>query len=336
MGAALIVLVVLGGLLGWYLWERSHRKTHAVPAGLRPDITLPHTAEWELYHNALSLCSKKSRVCLTELGIDYVGHHVHLIETARYENIGRDFLRVNPAGTVPVLLHHGHPVYESHEQIRYAAAHAPEGAPSLVPEDPEAEVEMQRWVDKSSLVGDDPIAHVRETAGNAVPGLTVPLFAAMIGDIGVSKILEGLLFHRLKIRPLLFLAMKARGLSGLTGGPAAKAIRSSGRAMNDHLDELERQLVATDGPWILGSQFTLADVGWVVILERLREADSLHVFLGGGRRPAVTAWWERIRERPSYRVAIEEHGHPTVVRGTERLRAAKASAPALRAALEEF
>ena len=26
---------------------------------------------------------------------------------------------VNPAGTVPVLLHHGHPVYESHEQIIY-------------------------------------------------------------------------------------------------------------------------------------------------------------------------------------------------------------------------
>ena len=27
--------------------------------------------------------------------------------------------QVNPAGTVPVLVHHGHPVYESHEQILY-------------------------------------------------------------------------------------------------------------------------------------------------------------------------------------------------------------------------
>ena len=26
---------------------------------------------------------------------------------------------VNPVGTVPVLVHNGHPVYESHEQILY-------------------------------------------------------------------------------------------------------------------------------------------------------------------------------------------------------------------------
>ena len=31
-----------------------------------------------------------------------------------------EYLRdVNPAGTVPVLIHNGHPVYESHEQIVY-------------------------------------------------------------------------------------------------------------------------------------------------------------------------------------------------------------------------
>ena len=31
-----------------------------------------------------------------------------------------EYLRdVNPAGTVPVLIHNGHPVYESHEQILY-------------------------------------------------------------------------------------------------------------------------------------------------------------------------------------------------------------------------
>jgi glutathione S-transferase len=29
------------------------------------------------------------------------------------------FLNINPAGTVPVLVHNGHPIYESHEQILY-------------------------------------------------------------------------------------------------------------------------------------------------------------------------------------------------------------------------
>lgn len=335
MGTLLIVL--LGAAVAWYLWERSHRRTHAVPAGLQEDITLPHEAEFELHHNALSLCSKKTRLCLAELGIDYVGHHVHLIETGRYENVGRDFLKVNPAGLVPVLVHHGHPIYESHEQIRFAADHAPAGVPPLVPSDPALEREMQEWVDRSSLTGDDPIAQAAESAGNAVPGLTVPLFASMIEDIAVPKILEGLLFHRLKIRPLLFLAMKAGGVHGLgRNAKAAKVVQASGRAMSGHLDDLEAQLEKSGGPWILGAAFGLADVSWAVVVERLREADSLHVFLGDGRRPAVTAWWERIQARPSYREAIEKHGHPSVVTGTARLREAKAADPALRSLLEEF
>ena len=55
--------LTLGTFLVWYVWERSKRKTHAMPGGLRPEITLPHTTEFELYHNSLSLCSKKVRVC---------------------------------------------------------------------------------------------------------------------------------------------------------------------------------------------------------------------------------------------------------------------------------
>ncbi len=334
--AALVFLVPILGLAAWYAWERSHRKTHAMPPGLQPDIDIPHTAEFELYHNALSLCSKKTRFCLAELGIEYVGHHVHLIETGGYENIGREYLKVNPGGILPVLVHEGHPVYESHEQIRYAADHAPTGAPALVPKDPALEEEMQTWVDRSSLTGDDPIAAAGESAGNAVPGLTVPLFASMMKPIPVPWILEGLFFHRLKMRPLLFLGMKARGLPGLKSGPPFKVVKRCGRAMAAHLDELEQQLEKPGGPWIVGESFTLADVSWVVIVERLREADSLHVFLGNGKRPAVTAWWDRIRERPSYKIAILDHGHPTVDAGLERLRQAKAADPELRAALEDF
>ena len=111
----------------WWAAEKVHRNTHAVAPGHRPDIELPYEEEFELYHNALSLCSKKVRVCLAELGVEYRSHHVDLIETGSYENIGRAFLAINPAGIVPVLVHRGHPVYESHDIIRYAADHARTG-----------------------------------------------------------------------------------------------------------------------------------------------------------------------------------------------------------------
>lgn len=327
------IVIALLAAGAWYGWERAHRRTASMTGGLHPEIALPHESEFELYHNALSLCSKKVRLCLAELGIDYVGHHVHLIETGAYENVGRAFLAVNPAAIVPVLVHNGHPVYESHDIIRYAAEHSADPR-ALVPADPVEQAEMQSWVDRASLFGDDPIAAAAESAGNAVPGLTVPLFASMIGEIPYWRIAEGVLFHRLKKRPLLFFAMKAAGLSRLPRSPAAKVIANSARHMASHLDALEAQLARSGGPWILGERFSLADVSWVPIFDRLREADSLHCFVGEGLRPATTAYWERLRARPSYQSAIVDHTHPTIDRGTERLIEAKRNDPQLRAALE--
>ena len=329
-----VMLLALGvGIAAW-AWERSRRKRHPVPAGHRLEITLAHEQTFELYHNALSLCSMKTRVCLAELGIDYRSHPVDLIETGAYQNIRPHFLAVNPAGTVPVLVHDGHPIYESHEQIRYAAAHAPAGSPSLVPEEPALREEMERWIDRSSLT-EDPLAHGDESAGNAVPGLTLPLFAAMIDRIAWWKILEGLIFHFDKLRPVLFLALKLRGLEKLGSlPPVMKALERSRRQLAVHLDTLERQLLVRGGPWILGGAFSLADVSWLVIFERLRQVDGLDIFLGDGRRPLCTAYWERLRARPSYREAILDHSHPTIAHGTRRLRDAKSASPALRLVLE--
>jgi glutathione S-transferase len=330
----LLVVTLVALAVAWWALENTRRTTHPVAAGLRREIELPHVQEYELYHNALSLCSMKTRVCLAELGIAYRSHPVDLIETGSYENIRRAFLGVNPGGTVPVLVHQGHPVYESHEQIRYAAENAPSGSPSLVPEDPELESEMQRWIDASSLT-DDPIEHGAESAGNAVPGLTLPLFAAMIDRIAYWRILEGVLFHFDKKRPLVFLLFKAMGLARFARlTPAAKILARSRAQMALHLDGLEKQLRKSRGPWILGEPFTLADVSWLVIFERLVQADCLHVFLAQDRRPECAAYWDRLKLRPGYRQAIVDHTHPTVTRGTQRLRAAKAADPALRTVLE--
>lgn len=158
---------------------------------------------------------------------------------------------------------------------------------------------MQRWIDKSSLFGDDPTQDLAASAGNCVPGLTVPLFAAMIRDIPTPRILEGLLFHRIKQRPIVFLLLKVVGLSRLGSvPPVRRVVLASRRHLEGHLDDLERQLEASGGPWIAGAQFTLADVSWTVIFERLREADWLAELVGPAR-PRVGAYWARLRSAPA-------------------------------------
>lgn len=321
-----LLTIGLGLFSLWLVVERFRRVTHAMAGGLHEDISLPHEQAWELYHNDFSLCSKKTRVCLAELGIDYRSHRIDLIETGAYENLSRRFLKVNPAALVPVLVHEGHPIYESHEQLAYAAAHSAHGD-AMTPKDPAQKALMEHWMRKTSLIGDDPPATMDETAGNAVPGLTLPIFAAMIEHIPIRRIFVGVLFHRFFKRPLMFLAMKARGLKKLpTIRPMMVVLQRSRTAMHRHLDELEAILDAGGGPWILGERFSLADVGMMVILERLREVDWLEVFLTE-ERPKVADYWQALQNRPSYATGIAAFEHPTVTRGLDAIKRLKAEDP---------
>ncbi len=327
-----VTLVILVVLLAWYLWELRHRQTRAMSGGLHADITLPHEQAWELYHNDFSLCSKKSRVCLAELGIPYKSHHIELIETGSYETLSRHYLKVNPGAIVPVLVHNGHPIYESHDQLEYAAIHSANPA-LLVPQDPAKRTLMDNWVHKSSLIGDNPIDAIDETAGNAIPGLTTPIFAAMVKHIPTRNILTGLLFHRLKIRAVFFLALKLFGLKNLPKmKPVISLLRNSKKAMQGHFDELEAVLADTGGPWIVGDQFTLADVGMMVIFDRLREGDWLDEFIID-TRPHVGAYWEALQARPSYQAGVANHMHPMVTQGTQDIIALKQHDPTFNAAM---
>ncbi len=327
--------LIFGVAVGAYLLERRRRKIGPMAGGLHESITLPHTSEWELYHNSFSLCSKKLRVCLAELGLDHASHPIDLIETGCYENVSRRFLAVNPAGLVPVLVHRGHPIYESHDEIVYAARHAGEHGRELLPEDPEIRALVERWVDVASLVGRDPTRGTDRRAGNCIPGLTVPLFASMVRYIPYRRFLPGLLFHPQKRRPLMLALLKLSGLHRLPRlAPALRLVRRSRRDMAKHLDALGERLEKSGGPWIAGRGFTLADVSWVVILDRLVEADWDSHFWGDGRRPAVAAYWRRLQERPSHAAAIVAQRCPTLLDGAADLKAAKRRDPRLRAALE--
>ena len=61
----------------------------------------------------------KVRTVLIEAGIPFKSNHVYLRTSGSYETRTKEFLTINPAGTVPVLVHNGHPIYESHEQVKY-------------------------------------------------------------------------------------------------------------------------------------------------------------------------------------------------------------------------
>jgi len=321
VAGGLMILTI--GTAVWYVWEKRQRVTHPMKGGLHPNIALPYTDEFELYHNDLSLCSKKVRVCLSELELSYKAHHIDLIETGSYETISRHFLKVNPAGILPVLLHNGHPIYESHDIIEYAAAHCADGNKQLVPADPHKKALMQEWMKSASIVGDDPTQDLTKSAAGCVSVLTVPLFAAGIASIPYRKILVGILFHRLKVRPFLFLMLKVVGLERLFSiGRVTKKLDEAKAAFTGHLAKLD-DLLSDGRPYIVGQDFSLADISWMVLFDRLVEADLIDGFLGGDTFPYVQQYWNRLRNRPSFVEGVDGFRHPLVVAATRCIQALK-------------
>lgn len=321
---AILALVLLGVAGVLWIRERNRRRTHPVLGGPNDAIRIAHDAPFELYSNSFSHCSRKVRLALAELGVAYKHHPIELIETGWYQTISRDYLRVNPSGLVPTLVHEGRPVYESDAILTYAQAEAGPTAPRLVPDDPEERAEMARWIEFGAISSADAMHGMDKRAGPCIPGLTLPIFLAAIRYIPLQNILEGFLFHPDRRRPLFFTIGKLLGLRRTLSLPPVRAIAEpSARHMARHLAEIEKTLEARGGPWILGAAYSLADITLGCILLRLEETGWLEIFAAEQDLPALKAYYKRLKARPSWTAAISETPNPIIEKAKQDLAAAR-------------
>ena len=285
-----------------------------MPIGLQ-DYTVEETSsEWILYHNDFSLCSRKVRICLFENGLDYVSKHIDLIETGKYEVASKEFLKINPGATVPVLLHKGRPIYESHEQIKYIFHHVRDNE---VSEETDIQIAIDFWTEKASMVG-NPVKEHKKYAGNTIGPLTFPLFATMLSYVPVFEILKGLIFHPIRQRVVIFLMLKIFGVNFLKLAPIKNLIGSSFKDLNSHLVELEIKLSSSEGQWLIGDKFTLADISWSVILHRLEECGWSYLLFKN--KPFVEAYYAKIKKRQSFIQGIVFQSNPNLERGISDLK----------------
>lgn len=322
----LIIVVVAALSAVWIMREKRRRVIHPVTGGLHEEITLPHEAEFELYTNAFSHCSRKARLVFAELGLPYTHKPIDLIETGSYQTLSPEYLAINPAACVPALVHNGHPVYESDDIMAYAAQVAVKingpDAPQLTPADETQRAEMQKWIDFGAIVGDDPLEDMPVSAGACIPPHSFPLFATMIKYIPVSNILEGFLFHHDKRRPAMFLAFKLLGAQRMAQIPMVyNFLKSARRYMPQHLQKLEDHLAANGGPWILGETYSLADISMTAILHRLDETGFLDHYVAQNGLTHIAAYYQRLKARPSWAAAIDGVPHDILAKGTADLHA---------------
>ena len=94
-----------------------------------------------LYHGWRSSASRRVRLCLEEKGITYESH---VVDMAKMEHHSPEFLKINPNGVIPALIHDGRPLYESGTICEYLDELFPD--PPLRPDNAYDRATMRNWV----------------------------------------------------------------------------------------------------------------------------------------------------------------------------------------------
>ena len=276
-------------------------------SGPQDYVVLDTNQEWILYHNNFSVCSRKARVCIDELDIPVKLKHVHIMETKDCENLNKSFLKINPLATVPVLLHFGKPIYESHKQITYLQKQS-------IKKLSQSKI-VDFWLEKGSLVG-SPDKNLDKYAGNCVSLFTIPLFVAMLKNISIFKYIKYLIKHPDRFRALNFLAFKVLAYRVFKkGSPIFKIIKSASLNLNNHFKELDIHLEGKN--WIDGDNFSLADITWMVIFHRLSEVYLIEYFFMNKNN--LKNYFERLKKRNSYQTALLDYTSDEIWTGKSNL-----------------
>ena len=173
--------------------------------------------------------------------------------------------------------------------------------------------QMERWLDFCAIVSTDPMGAIESRAGSCIPGLTLPLFFTAIRYTPLHKILVGFLFHPDKKRPAMFTAAKLLGAQRMMNlKPVREIMLASRDHMARHLLTLNEAIEASNGKWILESDYSLADISIGCLLLRLEETCWLSHFQHSLNIDAILEYYDAIQGRPSWQAAIAAHTHPQI------------------------
>jgi len=227
----------------------------------------------ELYHDWDSFYSFKVRFCLAEKRLDWQGHRIDLLA---FENLRPDYLKLNPNGVVPTLVHDGALIVESSVINEYLDEVFPE--PALKPADAKGRARMRALVKYQ-----DDVAYWAQRP--AAFQLLIKQKLARFSKAEIDALMQG---HPDPQRAQSFLSV--------AGVPVDMSVVADSRhKIVAVFDRLERAL--GQGPWLMGAEFTLADAAYASFIDRLEWLRFEDLWRD---RPALAAWVARLKARPSF------------------------------------
>jgi glutathione S-transferase len=227
----------------------------------------------ELYHGGHTTCSRKARLCLKEKGLDYKSHFLNL---RGFEQHTPAYLKLNPNGVVPTLIDDGEAIVDSMLINEYLDEKFDQHT-RVRPKNPLDKARMRVW---TKLASDHGLAGV-------VPR-TWPTFKVHTDKLSASELQE-------KLGRIPLIERRERWAKVARGGFGEPDFDSGRNAASFIITRMETGL--GNGPWLMGEQYTLADIDLMPFVDRFSE--FYPEMLNAAAAPKVTAWLARMRERPA-------------------------------------
>ncbi len=230
----------------------------------------------ELYHGQMSVCSVKARLALAEKGLEWVDHHIHLLDGWHQTP---EYKLINPNAKVPALVHDGTPIIESTVINEYLDDAFPEVP--LKPTDALARARMRLWTKQ-----------LDEGVHLAIGTLTHCIAYRYQRLDWPKERWEAYL----KNKPLA--ASRERSEERILKGIESKLFAPALVRAEKMVADMETAL--GEGPWLAGDSYSLADIGFTPYILRLGHLQLSPMW---DNCPRLADWYGRIQARPSFKTA---------------------------------
>lgn len=234
----------------------------------------------ELYHDWRSFCSIKVRLCLAEKGLEWKSQYVDLM---KLEHTKPAYLKLNPNGVVPTLVHNGHSIQEStfiNEYLDEVFRDVP-----LMPEGAVERARARFWVKY-----EDDVLH---------PIIRPATFALMMSP-ELAQCTDDELEALVAAHPNKERAEEYRRAARMPVDQ--EKVNAAKQLLTKALERLEHRLSET--PWLGGESYSLADVAAAPFIDRIEELNLAGLWIG---KPALGDWIQRVKARPAYKVAVPDN-----------------------------
>jgi len=227
-----------------------------------------------LHHAWRSSASRRVRLCLEEKKLAYESR---VVDLEKMEHHSPEYLKINPNGVVPALMHDGRPLYESGTICEYLDEVFPE--PPLRPSGAWDRAEMRNW-----------IRHVDGLIGNLIIFNWAHSLAKTAAQWSDAELAERLQKIPSKERQEAWIRAARR--------PYTEEERAAARANLVRLLERMEGALEPSG-WLVGGGYSIADIAVVPFVKRIEE-EIAPGEVTPEKHPRVAAWWQAIQARPAY------------------------------------